>query len=487
MTRFQIVKLLNEIEKKFQVSTWNIDGIDIWPALKTRLFFYNLFINPIKDANPKTKSNDLPILKKIKIAAKQYFKFKTIRFDLADVMYSEAISHYGEYEDTRVNKFLYPIEVFLNQHKKLKYLRTIYGGKIPDNIYKRKEVIDIESFALPYHLANAVKRKLNFSKSQETSLNDLEEVFLYLQKHGLNPAKYYSDFEIFLSSLVKEINVYRRIYRKILKQCKPKLILELCYYNAPNYALNLEAKSLKIPTIEIMHGGIGNLHIAYAGWGHSIPKSGYNILPQKIWLWDEETKQILHPWIKQQEYHQIFVAGNPWLDYLMAKEDNIDLPIFKQEKKKILFTIQFDQIEEYIYDAIQKSPDDYEWWLRMHPRKIYAKDSIINKLKELKLLDKVNIEEANTLPLPTLLKQCTVHISEYSGSIIEAALVGKPSVILSDIGVDTFQLYLDAGICIASISQSSEDLLQKIATIESKNFNLRLDKIDYSAIFEDII
>lgn len=54
-----------------------------------------------------------------------------------------------------------------------------------------------------------------------------------------------------------------KFYRKLLKATKPKIILLTVSYSTHKMALINIAKSLKIPTVEMQHGVMGQYHIAY--------------------------------------------------------------------------------------------------------------------------------------------------------------------------------------------------------------------------------
>lgn len=458
----------------------------MWPPIKVQLFFrnYNLYLS--KDLS--TVVQPLPqrkgLLKKIsKVLG--YLNLYNRKFQTSDVVFSEALTHYATFQNQKVSKFTFPIEKYLRRtsSKNLSITRLLYGGGISRDMYEHDELIDINELMRVSRLLNRISGPFS---PDPINLKNLEEVYFYLKENNLSFFDSYNELLTWIQNLYVSIENYRKLYIKILKQRKPKLIIELCSYNLPNFAINVAARDLGIATMEIMHGGMGNLHVAYSGWD-SIPQCGYNTLPQKIWVWDQESAVEIQKWMSKQQFHSCFVGGNPWLDFIINEQEQY-IEYFKNKSKKIvLYTLQFDNVEEYIFQAVQKTSDEYEWWFRLHPRKLHGKEEIVQKLKEYNILGKVNIEEANTLPLPLLLKHCSIHLSEYSGSIIEAALLNKQSIILSSIGVESYKAYIESGICVVCTQKNAEDLVKKIYEMNDKIVLEPQSKLEYSTIFNDIL
>ena len=189
----------------------------------------------------------------------------------------------------------------------------------------------------------------------------------------------------------------------------------LCYYVSEMYAMAMAANQLGISSCDIQHGGQGKLHLAYSGF-NNIPENGYKLLPKRFWVWDKDSSLEIEKWISKQSYHEVFIKGNPWIEYCVKEyTSEIDTA-----KKIILYTMQpmgAHLLDPYIIDAIVKTPPDYIWWLRLHPRQLKEKAKLYNLLDKYNLLNRVNIEDATKLPLPGILAKTFIHISKYSGSI----------------------------------------------------------------------
>ena len=87
--------------------------------------------------------------------------------------------------------------------------------------------------------------------------------------------------------------------------------------------------------------------------------------------------------------------------------------------------------------------------LRSHPRQ--DKIELLNFLQEINILDKVSIEDSNHSPLPLSIYNCLFHVTNFSGTTIEAAIMKKKTVLLHNIGMlncislieENLAIYLD--------------------------------------------
>src|SRR5690606_40574013 len=77
-------------------------------------------------------------------------------------------------------------------------------------------------------------------------------------------------------------------------------------------------------------------------------------------------------------------------------------------------------------------------------------------------LHKVNIEDASSYPLPIIISKCNIHISGSSGSILEAAAMGIPSLILYTSGGIYYKDLLESKEAFLVESKSAQDLLDNI-------------------------
>ncbi len=175
--------------------------------------------------------------------------------------------------------------------------------------------------------------------------------------------------------------------------------------------------------------------MAYTSWSQ-LPEDGYHMLPRNFWCWDPHSTEIVNQWANQHALYQAEEVGNFWIDYWKKKAKTFN------ENGFILYSLQPSPVKlselftEEILQFIKHQ--DYTWYLRLHPRQLEQKEDIIKLLESAGVYDLVEIDEATNTPLPLLLSQCQIHLTQYSGCAIEANLMGKNTVFLNTIGKEAF-------------------------------------------------
>ena len=85
-------------------------------------------------------------------------------------------------------------------------------------------------------------------------------------------------------------------------------------------------------------------------------------------------------------------------------------------------------------------------------------------------MDRVNIEDATKLPLPGILSRTYIHLSKFSGSVLEAYMMNVKTIILSEVGVESFPQVVNSKYGITHLKNDSNLLLDEILNIK-KNGN----------------
>ncbi len=459
MTRQECVEFLKNVEKEFPVNTWSIDGIDIWPLIKTDLFF--LWFKKKDDPNVLTVYKKPRKLKKIFNLLKSILHLiilKTKKSKHIDYLFSGAHSHRVNLDNVFINRFYQPIMDAAKKSNKNSIVVEYSEMVKSENYGELKNLLFLHDY-LP---AVKLLKKISIKKNHISNVTELNTCLQKVREKGLINV----DYETYFLRIIDQINnikIYKYIFDIILEKYNPKLSMGLCYYNIPMYALNLSSYNKQIPSVDMQHGGQGELHVSYSGFINT-PISGYNIMPKYFWCWDETSAREIKMWSSHQSFHQVIVGGNPWLSYNKFKEQAKEL----STKKIILYTLQFNELDEFIKQAIAQTPSEYIWWLRMHPRKTEGKNKIIEELNKDNLLHKVNINEATTFPLPLILLKTAVHITKYSGSTIEAAQMGVPTIIIDAVGKKIYNGLISEQKAIVLEEFNAECLLKSISTIKEK-------------------
>lgn len=473
--RKEIILFLQDCETRYQVKDWQVDGLHIWPLLKMLVFFHNL--------SRASKSNNTIKISKYKrlfIKGKKvvfsFYCYITLKISKVDFVFAGATGHRQNYKGKSFNKFFDPLMNYKEKEQQQSSILFEYQDCNIAGIYKSERVRMLSNLYPFFKLKQKNKFiSLNLDDNFNEFLNEL------IEKYGF-------DKQVFLDEIrnnLKSISIWRSLWLYIFKKTQPKIAFGLCYYSPAMYAMNIASEELNIPSVDMMHGLQGALHSSYNIT--EFPKKGYAMLPSYFWLWDEDALTSLNKFLEKQKTHQAFVGGNPWHLFLQ-KEASYDLSI---SKKIILVTLQTTLkpiLNNFILEAIKDTEEEYQWWLRFHPRMTPEEiNTIYTSLEKNNLLHKVEIQKANDLPLPILLANCKVHISKFSGSISEAAMIGGClNVIIDEIGKTSYQNLLEEGKAVFYNPQTEENLfrfiIKQLQNREEVPFNN--NNSDYREVFK---
>lgn len=444
MKRSEVLDLFEEFEKNHPVDIWKFGEIEVWPIIKMEVFFQWVSTStkkPLKEL--KIESAGSKIYGAIRSLGK-YLGLFFSRPKVIDNIYCGTFSHRVDYDGLFINRYFEPL---IEKDLSKTYIQFEFDSRLNKSYKDPNKIVFTDDFKLPYGLLKV------FLKKNTLYAPDLEN-FISLAQEKLNLPM--NGFKYKLINRLQSIVTYSNLFKLLLSKHRPEKIFGLCYYSTPMFALNYTANKLGIPIYDMQHGGQGRLHPMYNF--QKIPVSGYNTLPKTFLCWDTTSRSNLQSWLKNQTYHEAETVGNPWVDFQL----NNNATILSKEKKIILFTLQDTILPSYILECIQDTPDTYHWWIRVHPRMTEAKSNIIKQLSERNISHKVEFDRAFEYSLPILLKQSVVHISRFSGSIIESALVNTPSIIIDEIGVETYRDYINDGLAVPVLSKNSKDLLDAI-------------------------
>lgn len=210
-------------------------------------------------------------------------------------------------------------------------------------------------------------------------------------------------------------------------------------WNLTSLALHRACAERGKVSVEIQHGLVGPQHWAYAPWGR-IPSGGYGELPSVFWCWSSAEAAIINSWATSTERHRAIVGGNPWIEEWLdgrgpiANNCDFRLPPAPVEGANILITLQRGLVSELelrpIIAAVEESPDDWVWWVRMHPLM-----EVSERADALRLLGRVRSLETlvgDDTPLLPVLGAMDAHVTHSSAAVMEAVQLGVPSVVVGE-------------------------------------------------------
>lgn len=432
--RVLIINYIKEIEDKFPVSDWKIKNIHVWPFLRIKLYFFIYKqLNTKNQQNTitsKNNSNRKRIPKDFLNQLKNYIKFKIWLKGLKkkkNLFFTHAANS-SIYENKNIIRFLDPLILKYN----LKEFTTIFvfGYEKSQNSYNQEIKVD---FNYGLNLYESYKKYFKEFFKMQTRSSQIPHSYLEF-------LKYISDLFNDNRKLDNEIDIwedlnyffdfYSPFVNKIIKKINPENFFVLSYYDSHlNQLFTSICNNLGIKTIEMQHGPQSVNQLAYGSWT-KIPQDGFNSMPKNYWCWDEISTINIKEWKLKKNIINAFVGGNPWIDFLKDKG------LKTTKNNYILYSLQPNPVKlsEMFPPQIIKiiKEKKYEWHLRTHPRQ--ELELLVNFLIKQNIFESVQIEDSNIQPLPISIFNCLVHVTNFSGTSLEVALMGKKTILLNNIG-----------------------------------------------------
>lgn len=162
-------------------------------------------------------------------------------------------------------------------------------------------------------------------------------------------------------------------------------------------------------------------------------------MPTEFWNWDTKSQENILKWSQKIDGITSKVIGQPYLSYWQSKNK-----VIKGKTKVMLYSMQttpLDLFSEKLVHLIRHS--DYKWILRLHPRDTTGLSEINHFLEQNNIHLKTIVQDAFREPLPKVLSNVFMHVTNYSGCLIEAQMMGTPTVLIDKIGLEIYESYID--------------------------------------------
>jgi len=456
INRFKALAVFSDIAKKHPVSSWQIEGLDIWPIFKI-LIVFNISRRKIWSSKNNSPSLFRKISNKVKGALLSKPARQTVRLQSTDILFAAAQSHDVQFKGRLFNRFFEPLIEDSKLHTTyLQYCET------EDSAFESRHYNQC-AYASAY---NTITNK--------KSTDDWWLLFQQLPFANQTMEWLQTELEYTPQQIRQTVNTCHSIasqaanLKVVLAQIRPKIIFILNYYGPQGLAFVHAARQLGIPSVDMQHGPQVMGNSGYTSW-EEIPQNGYNVLPDTFWVWDEQSKQNIDQWANKSQAHKVVLGGNPWCDFWKVQIKDI-----QTTSNGILYSLQpiktadlFPaQLTEFIRTATQ-----YQWTLRYHPRQSVEQiQEIEQHLKQHGILKQVAIEDAVQTPLPLSIAKSKIGITNYSGVAIESADLGKQSIIIHPLGKISFSNLIAQGkaIYLNDLSQLQETVEQLMALPEDQ-------------------
>ena len=274
-------------------------------------------------------------------------------------------------------------------------------------------------------------------------------------------------------------NVYElsKIYEKVLKKSRSKLVFLICFYSPESFAITLACHRLNIKVVEYQHGAQNDCHNMYTNWERP-PKEGYEIIPDYFWMWGEISRKRIEDWASKTSKHVAFIGGNSSLLNAKNQRSVIKEEILKSDKKIVLVSLQHDKfLPHWFVDFCIDHKDEFSWVFREHPRNKLSKET----LNVLASISDIPIDVATNTNKYDLLKISDIHITGFSSMAFEALFFNTPTIFINENALNGYRKLIDnRSFYYAS---NREEMYEKLNAVQSRTFE---DTVKYFAREEDL-
>ncbi|MGG5872979.1 hypothetical protein [Pseudomonas peli] len=264
--------------------------------------------------------------------------------------------------------------------------------------------------------------------------------------------------------------VAKMIFSMILRRVKPETAYVVCYYSVLGMALCAACRQLGISITDIQHGVGGGSMRAYAGW-LKVPRQGYTTLPDTFFCWTRFDAEAITEWAQNTTQHTAIVVGSMWRDFvqtnsLLATAERQWADFLKEisvYEKKILITMQSSTLSQVFVDVIQQCQTNCCFLIKMHPGFLLEKNSIYRDLSG--YYPNVFVEQPSSMPIQVIMKYVDVHLTGWSGSVVDAYFEGVKSVVISIEALDYFSDFIASGAVIYAVK--ADDVIDRISSTDT--------------------
>lgn len=406
---------IKEIELKINLNDFEVNGINLWPLIRSEYYQQNFRQN----FGLKNKLN----LKSFYYHVRNFLKI----LDLVRLKNINLFLLYGSDKSGKlcvnnktIDKHFSPFEIEYGKNQTIK----IEYGKIDPSFPKSNSI----NISLLFFLWKSIF-KIFYKKKFKSKI---EIVNRNLYKIGISIKG--------LSDKIIEFFLLMAFFNFILRVNKPKKVFVKSFDNLISFSLIASANKRGIETVEYQHGQQGENSLRYTNW-NNVPKNGFTLIPKTFWIWDKIFEKKFLQWIPKQNYHKIFIGENLWFKYLhkyiSPKKTNLDT-----NKIMVLICLQFSKVPNILLEAMKIS-QNIIWLVRLHPREQHMIDNVAKSLKSNGIdMQYVDMKYSNKYLLEEIIPNVSVVISGFSTVLYESFYLGKKAITINDEGKKAYSEFI---------------------------------------------
>lgn len=453
-----IIELIYQIETDLNPQDWKVNDVDIWPILRTSLY-YELSMKFL--GKKSTKPKKIQLIKRVfKSILSLFSNFNTHSKVL---LVSDGIS-------------------YLNLNLKLyqRFCDPIIEDLIENNISWDKWDIAGDLRGTKFFESRNINQSLDFlifkSKFYKLKLNSNKDNFINKLCDFINNK---TDLVHWKSNSVEKkiIGICLMIewYKKQLNPTHVKIALIVSYYSDRGMALIKACKDLGITTADIQHGVQGELHAAYCYWKNA-PSKGYNTIPDAFLVWSErEVNQQNNTVVIGNLFENKWFMNDP--DVLKMDSEFKTYTENLKANKNILFTLQYGlDYKECHFKLVYETQNNFNWLIRMHPVMTDIEKKEFVKTLKLYGIYNYEIENSSSVPLCVLLRNVNLHITHSSSTVLEALNFRVPTLLIDKFGQEYYKDFLGGTVMFSEDIEEQINLINRLAVntyIKTGNFKIK--------------
>jgi hypothetical protein len=440
----EIKNIILNYEAQFPVDEWKLNGVDIWPNIRFKLYFHLLnhgkdknIQSPQKPASKLISSKRKPLQKLVEAtsAISKYLLFY-LKAKNIDYLFMGLNMHRVLHLEKWYNRFFDPI---IDEHNSDFSYMHLEIGELTSPIARPSTSYHLSSLLRGFLIVSGLRSIILKPKLEEASISQsLQDFFEDVNNQSWYDSSLKMDFPSWNRWTLK-VREKSNFFLVLFKKTNLKGLIMASYYGYEDTAAAIyAAHKLKIPSSDFQHGPQTGVHMAYSSWS-LLPENGFNTMPTHYWCWDQKSANNINTW---NVSNTAVALGNTWLQTSM-KQIKID------EQKFILYSLQVvdgASIEYFFPPNILKAinTSSVTWKLRLHPRSIYGAEETAFFLAA-QGVDKESylIESSKTCPLLKSLYESVLHVTNFSGCLIEAYQLGIPTLVVAEEGKDFYEDYID--------------------------------------------
>jgi hypothetical protein len=451
------LEIINNLERTQDISEYRFKDFNYWPIMRSLIYFRAL----TDSSSSQVKDEDNKKSEKLKII---FLKV----FNLINVV-------------SRIRRESIPYKRFAffltSGHAHLGSTGN-YKHDYVDDFADRFDIGDVNYF----YVNDKILSSIRFENEKEwidiSSLYWTRTLFyrckFLLSSHNKELSKEIGKKE---QRMIRNIHELSKIYEKVLKKSRPKLVFLICFYTLNSFAITLACHRLNIKVVEYQHGAQNDCHNMYTNWKRP-PKEGYEIIPDYFWMWGDISRKRIENWASKTSKHVAFVGGNSSLLNAKNRRRVIKEEIIKSDKKIVLVSLQHEKfLPHWFVDFCIDHKDEFSWVFRQHPRNKLSKET----LNVLASISDIPVDVATDTNKYDLLTISDIHITGFSSMAFEALFFNTPTIFVNENALNGYRKLIDdRSFYYAS---NREEMYEKLNAVQSCTFE---DTVKYFAREEDL-